>query len=393
MSKEIVLRGANIITGVMESPNSSISLRDGMVEDIFYDCRFEQKPIAPDAEVIQLDADDYVVPGLLDTHIHGYGGYGTDLMQRDAILEMSKGLAKRGVVGFFPTLYTEVPELMFKSIDAIVEAAGHEEGAKIMGIHLEGPFVSPKRSGAQNPEGISPVNLELMQAFVDHGKGLFRSMTVAPELKGMRELAIFAAKHNITLQAGHSNAEYRHIQEGVQAGILHTTHLFNAMSPLGHRDPGAAGGILMYPQMAAELIADGRHVHKDLVKMVLRNKPIHKVVLVTDSLTPTEQEGGELIAGGFPVEYKNGLFYHTTGSRPIAGSSLTMIQGIKNLVEWGVPMSDAIAMATSSPASVHRLYKSGSLISGYRGDVTVLDKNLEVKMTIVGGKIVFRQGV
>ncbi len=393
MKKELVLRRATLLTGVTKSANSDIRILDGYIEDVFFEQRFEQKDISSDAEVIDLPESAYVVPGLIDSHLHGYGGYGTDLMDSDAILEMSKGLAKRGVTGFFPTLYTEVPDIMCKSIDAIVEAAGKEEGAKIMGIHLEGPFVSPHRAGAQPPEGISEVNLDLMKRFVEHGKGLFRSMTVAPELKGMRELAIFAAKHNITLQAGHSNAEYKHMLEGIQAGILHTTHLFNAMSPLGHRDPGAVGGVLLHPQMACEIVADGVHVHPDLIKGVLRNKPLHKVVLVTDSLTPTEQESGELLAGGFPVEFVGGVFRHKTGSRPIAGSGLTLLGAVKNMVKWGVALEDAIFMATSSPASVHRLDKVGSLITGNHGDVTVLSADLEVLMTVVDGCIVYRKDI
>ena len=144
---------------------------------------------------------------------------------------------------------------------------GHEKGAKIMGIHLEGPFISPDKLGVQRPETVKKVDLALMDRLWKASEGHIVNMTVAPELKGMRDLALDCLKKGIVLQAGHTNAEYKHMTEGMQAGILHSTHLFNAMSQMHHRNPGAVGSVLIHPEISCEIIADGVHVHPDLIKL------------------------------------------------------------------------------------------------------------------------------
>ena len=202
-----------------------------------------------------------------------------------------------------------------------------------MGLHLEGPFISPEKPGALSPSAISPVNLDLMDKLWAASNGNIVNMTVAPELKNMRELALYCIKKNIVLQAGHTNALYENMLEGIQAGILHSTHLFNAMSQMHHRNPGAVGAILIHPEMSCEIIADGIHVHPDLIRLLARDKPIDKIVLITDSLKPTEQQEGTLIANGEEVALQGGCFHRKTDG-VIAGSSLSMIRGVKNLVSF-----------------------------------------------------------
>ena len=166
-------------------------------------------------------------------------------------------------------------------------------------------------------------------------------MTVAPELKGMRELALYAISNGIVLQAGHTNAEYENIEEGIQVGILHSTHFFNAMSQLHHRNPGAVGAILIHPEMSCEIIADGVHVHPDLFKLLSRDKNMSQIVLVTDALSPTEQKSDRLFANGEEVVFKDGCF-HRKADDVIAGSALTMKKAIKNTVQFGFPLTDAV---------------------------------------------------
>ncbi len=391
MNTDIIIRNGTVLTGYTKIPFCDIALRDGKILDVFNTDRFEKKEFSKEAEIYQYQGNVYITPGFIDTHIHGFGGFGVEDGRPESILGMSKALAPHGVTRFFPTIYTETPEEMCKSIDAVVAATGKEEGAKVAGIHIEGPFISPKRAGALNPKAIQKVNLNLMQQFIDHGKGWVKSMTVAPEIKGMRELALFAMKHHITLQAGHTDAKYSHMLEGMQAGILHSTHFFNAMSRLHHRDPGAVGSIMIHPEMACEVIADGKHVHHELLKLVLRDKPVSKMVLVTDSLTPTEQQSGRLVADGEEVELRDGLFYKCQGQDLIAGSSLTMIRGVQNLTWWGVPVESAVQMATSSPARIHKLDNLGALVPTYAGDLVVFTEQYEVLMTIVDGKIVYKR--
>jgi N-acetylglucosamine-6-phosphate deacetylase len=212
-------------------------------------------------------------------------------------------------------------------------------------------------------------------------------MTVAPELKGMRELALYCLRKGIVLQAGHTNATYENMLEGMQAGILHSTHFFNAMSRLHHRDPGAVGAIMIHSALSCEIIADGRHVHPDLIRLLMRDKPVSNIVLVTDSLRPTEQCCGDLVANGEEVVLSDRLFLRKA-DEVIAGSSLTMIEGLRNLVSYGVPLESAVQMASTNPARILGLGKRGLLVPGYEADVVVFDESFAIKACLVGGRFV-----
>jgi N-acetylglucosamine-6-phosphate deacetylase len=211
-------------------------------------------------------------------------------------------------------------------------------------------------------------------------------MTVAPELKGMRELALFCIKKGIVLQAGHTDAKYENMVEGMQVGILHSTHLFNAMSKLDHRNPNAVGTILTHPEISCEIIADGFHVHPDLFKLLLRDKPIDKIILVTDGLKPTGQTEGPFFANGEEVVFQDGVFRRKSDG-VIAGSGLTMIRGVKNLVSFGFSLEDAVKAASTNPAQVMRYKGKGTIIPGNDADLVVFDHNFTVLASLVGGDI------
>jgi N-acetylglucosamine-6-phosphate deacetylase len=299
---------------------------------------------------------------------------------------MSRLLAQYGVTAFNPTLYPAEKMAMLEAVRNVSAACGKENGAKIMGLHLEGPFISPDRLGVQRPESLSAVDLNFMEELWNAAGGRIVNMTVAPELKGMRELALFCIKKGIVLQAGHTNAKYENMVEGMQAGILHATHVFNAMSRLDHRNPNAVGAILIHPEMSCEIIADGFHVHPDLLRLLQRDKPLDKIVLVTDSLKPTEQAAGPFFANGEEVVMKDGAF-HRRIDDVIAGSSLTMIKGVKNLVSGGFTLEDAVKLASSNPAQVMRFSRKGTIIPGNDADLLVFDRYFNVLATVVGGSI------
>ena len=279
------------------------------------------------------------------------------------------------------------PEHMLSAVREIVFAMGREEGARIMGLHLEGPFLSQKRLGVQKATSVQNVDVHFMEQLWNAASGRIVNMTVAPELKGMRELALFCIKKGIVLQAGHTNADYNSMTEGMQIGILHSTHLFNAMRRLDHRNPNAVGAILIHPEMSCEIIADGFHVHSDLFKLLLQNKPIDKIVLVTDGLKPTEQKEGPFYANNEEVYFKSGVFYRKTDN-VIAGSGLTMIRGIKNLVHAGFSLNDAVKTASLNPAQIMRYNSQGAIIPGRFADITVFDNEFNVRFVMVGGKII-----
>ncbi len=385
MSAPICLHNGTVITGFSVMENCSILVRDGKIEDVFSERRFQQKKFDSDVRIFDVDGA-FIAPGLIDTHVHGFAGYGTEDNDPDAIVEMSRELAQYGVTAFNPTLYPSDPDNMEASIKAVVKAMGQEHGARIMGLHLEGPFISPEKLGVQRPETLQSVNLELMDRLWAASEGHIVNMTVAPELKDMRKLALYSIRKGIVLQAGHTNAMYEHMVEGMQAGILHSTHMFNAMSQMHHRNPGAVGAVLIHPEMSCELIADGVHVHPDLIRLLVRDKSSDKIVLVTDALKPTEQKTGPLTANGEDVAFHDGCF-HRCKDDVIAGSALTMITGVRNLMGYGFPVDVAVKFATMNPARVMKYEEQGALIPGYDADVVVFDKYCNVLATIIKGSL------
>jgi len=386
----ICFHNGTVLTGFAAMERCAVLVEGGVVADVFSQRRFEQKRFGSDVRIIDV-AGGYIAPGFVDTHIHGFGGYGTEdaiagSEGTDAVVQMSRLLAGYGVTAFNPTLYPSEPEVMLQSVRRVAAAIGRESGARIMGLHLEGPFISPDRLGVQRPETLSPVDLSLMEQLWEASGGHIVNMTVAPELKGMRELALFCIQKGIVLQAGHTDARYENMVEGMQVGILHSTHLFNAMSKLDHRNPNAVGAILIHPEMSCEIIADGVHVHPDLMKLLKRDKPIDKIVLVTDGLKPTEQAAGPYYANGQEVEYRDGVF-HRRIDQVLAGSSLTMIRGVQNLVKFGFSLEDAVKTASTNPAQVMRFARKGTIIPGNDADLVVFDRDFDVQATLVAGTL------
>ena len=382
----ICLHNATVYTGITALPKSTVLIQDGKIEDVISNERFRNRNIPKDAIIYYLNGAN-ISSGFVDTHIHGLHGYDTSDGTVDSILEMSKALPEYGVTGFCPTIYPQTDGNFLKSIRAIVGAIGREPGAKIYGMHLEGPFVSSEKPGVLTGKYMKKVDIDLMKKYLEGAEGHIAIMTVAPELKNMRDLAILAGKNGIVVSAGHSNATYENMLEGMQAGILHSTHFFNAMRRIHHRDPGVVGAIMIHPNVSCEIIADGYHVHKAILDLLLKVKPIHKVVLVTDALRPTGQKSGSLFANNEEVICEDGLFKRKSDGK-IAGSALTMIKGVQNLHRMGIPMHDALRMASSNPVTVisHQI-KTGSLIPGKDADVVVFNNDFDVMMTFVKGEI------
>ncbi len=328
------------------------------------------------------------IPGFIDTHIHGIGGQGTEDGTAEAILTMSEELAKEGVTTFFPTIYTDTMERILNDERAIVEAKGKERGAIIGGIHVEGPFIAPGKIGAQNPLGRQDPSLETFSAIISAGRGLVKAMTCAPELPGIEKIAKAAAEEGVALLMGHTDATYDEAMRGVGMGIRHTTHLFNAMSGLMHRYPGVVGAALMHDDVNAEIIGDGRHVHKDIVMFVIRTKGTDKVAIITDSLRPTNQREGILTANGVEVEMGDGLWVTKGNPDLIQGSCLTMHKAFRNLVSWGLTIPEASAVTSTTPARIYGLDDRGSLKEGCRADIVLLDSDLGIRKVFIGGEMI-----
>lgn len=382
MTDSFCLHNATVLTGYSVMKNCAVYVKNNKIADVFNEERFAKKRFAPDVKIINVNKA-FVAPGFIDTHIHGIGGFGADDQSGSSILRMSEILPHYGVTSFIPTLYAVKEDKLVKDIQAITAAMGKESGAKILGIHLEGPFISPERLGVQTADAVSPVDVEMMKRLWEAAEGKIINMTVAPELKGMRELALFCIEKGIILQAGHTNATYEQMLEGMQVRIMHTTHLFNAMSRIHHRNPGAVGAVFIHPEMSCELIADGVHIDPNLIKMLVQFKPIDKLVLVTDALKPTKQKADILTANGDEV-YLDKCFYRKSDG-VIAGSALTMIDGVRNLISWGLSPDQAIRMASTNPARIMNFTAKGQIAPGYDADLVIFNHNCEILGTVING--------
>ena len=380
MQSEFCLHNANVLTGFSVMPKCAVHIKHGKIIDVYNEERFKQKKVGKNIKVVDVNGA-YIMPGFIDTHIHGMGGYGTDDGKPESILKMSEVLAEYGVTSFIPTCNAAKEEKLLQNIDAIVSAMGKEKGARILGMHLEGPFLSPERMGAQMADGLSKVDLPYMKRLYKAAKGHLINMTVAPELKGMRELALYCNDKGIVLQAGHTNATYDQMMEGMQANIMHVTHLFNAMRPLHHREPGVVGAALIHSELSCEIIGDGVHVNPNLVNLLLKCKPLSQIVMITDALYPAKTD-----LSMTPDLYLDKCFYRKSDN-VMNGSAISMLDGFRNLVSWGIPIEKAVRMTSTNPAQIMKQKNIGLLVPGNDADIIVLDKDLELIYIIIKGEL------
>lgn len=361
--------------------NYGILLEEDKIASVF---PMQEKPTTPGAQVID-GQGAYAMPGLIDLHIHGFAGHGPELGSPEELLAMSNALAANGVSAFCPTLYCGQLAQMKNLLTQLAPALGHETGARILGFHLEGPFISPQKPGVMKPQDISPANVQAFAELYEAAQGKIAAVTLAPELENIGPVVDFCLQHHILPQAGHTNATYEEFIAGVRCGVTHATHAFNAMSPFTQRAPGAAGAVLMCPDVSCEIIADGVHVHPKIISFLQRVKQKDQLVLITDALRPTQQTSGPFVANGEEVVFEGGVWKRAT-DHVIAGSSLTMVQGIKNLVDFGFSLPQAVACATYNPAKRLGLIDCGNLQPGLRADITLLRKDLTLLTTIISGE-------
>ena len=369
--KHLLIINARVITAEKILPEHCIEIKDGKIAVVFPCQRLQA--LQNDIEIYDAKGA-YAAPGLIDEHIHGFAGFGPELASEEALLYMSEKLGENGVTAFCPTLYCGQPEDMLRRIRNTVGAFGKEKGARILGYHLEGPFISPKKPGVMKPQDISLIDIPALERLYEAAQGRIINMTVAPELHGIELLVNYCHEHHIRLQAGHTDATYKEFMHGAELGITHATHAFNAMREFSHREPGAAGAVLFQPEISAEIIADGRHVHPEVVAFLARVKPIKNIVLITDALRPTAQTQPPFTANEDEVFLEDGVWKRSSDS-VIAGSALTMLEGIKNLVSCGLTLPQAVTCASANPARILGLTSKGSLEPGMDADITLFDAN------------------
>ena len=305
-----------------------------------------------------------------------------------ALKTISAKLAEEGTTGFLATTMTQSEENILRALQAVREYDGNE-GAQVLGVHLEGPFVSPEYAGAQPRGYIATPSVAQFEKYDQACGGKIKKVTIAPEREGAEEMISYLSRKGIIASLGHSAATAECVKKAVKWGAKSVTHTFNAQSPFKHRDIGVAGSALLLDELACEIIADGVHVSFDAIKLLVRNKPIEQITLITDAIRAKGLRDGESELGGQKVYVKNGQARLADGT--LAGSVLKMNIAVKNMVqEVEVPFCQAIDYATKNPAKQLGLYEDrGSIAQGKRADFTVLDKDYRVIMTIVGGKTVY----
>ena len=327
----------------------------------------------------------YLVPGLIDIHTHGALGEDASDGKPEGLLKMARYYAAEGVTSWCPTTMTlKEPELM-RAMEAVRGFVRPADGAKIAGVHLEGPFVSRKKCGAQNPENLHAPDIDMFRRLNEASGGLVRLITMAPEEPGAIPF-IREASRGCTVSLGHTTADYDTAMAAYEAGASHATHLFNAMPALNHREPGVVAAALD-AGANVELITDGFHIHPAVIRLVHRLFG-EKLVLISDSLRCAGMPDGDYELGGQPITMKNGKAT-LTGTDTLAGSSVHLMEGLRRAVRFGVPLEAAVTAATLAPAKAIGLAdRIGSLAPGKAADFVLLDGDLSVRAVYIDGALV-----
>lgn len=316
-----------------------------------------------------------VIPGLIDIHIHGSMNHDTMDMDSLGLNEISKFLAKQGVAAFLPTTMT----VDIEDIKTVVNGEiPKTDGAEIMGYHLEGPYIADSRRGAQNPAHIRKPDIKEFEQFEN-----VKMITVAPEVEGGMEFIKNCKTAVVSL--GHSDADYETSLEAIKNGANCLTHTCNAMTPLHHRFPGLVGAAIT-GNAYAQVICDGVHIHPSMVMMMYRTFGKERMVLISDAVKAAGMPDGIYDLGGLPIKVVNSLAT-LLDSDTVAGSTSNLLLGVKNAIKFGIPKEDAIYMATKTPATLINVNK-GEISVGYDADFAVVDEELNVKMTVVSGRVV-----
>ena len=371
--------------------NGKIILKDKIIENkslIFEDTIIGIEDEVP-ATCEIIDAKGlYISPGLIDVHIHG--SCGADAMDEnlEAIKTISEGIAKNGVTSFLPTTMTMSKEDIYQALKNVRHWTTQQiNGAKILGAHLEGPFINENYKGAQAATNIIVSTFEFIEQFAD----IIKIVSFAPELdKDFNFTKEVKEKTNITLSIGHSEATFSEAKAAIAQGCSHITHLFNAMTPLNHREPGVVGAALM-SDTTCELIADKIHINPELFSFVLKNKGKENVVLITDSMRAGCMKDGDYDLGGQPVFVKDGAARLENGS--LAGSVLTLNKAVKNFYDHTeTDLATVIGLASLNPAkSIGISEQKGSLEIGKDADIVLFDEELNCWLTISEGRVIYNQ--
>jgi N-acetylglucosamine-6-phosphate deacetylase len=377
-----LLRGARALL-----PGGRIEAADVLLEDGRIAAVGASIAAPPDAEIIALDGLT-LAPGFIDVHVHGGGGF--SLLSADAakVERYSAWAASRGVTSFLATICGGNLQHGIACAQAVT--AAKPDGARLLGINFEGPFVSPDRRGALPGDWLQSPDLGVLDRLLD--TGVVRVMTIAPELDGADAVIRRALDRGVAVSVGHTDATYNVARRAFEAGASHVTHAFNAMRPLHHREPGPIGAAVTAKNVTVEAIADGVHLHPATVRLLIEAVGPDRVCLVTDAVTPAGLDAGVFRIGAEEASLHDGSIRLPDGT--IAGSAATMDAVVRNVVDWGCAgLAGALRMASAVPARVAGAGDHlGAISPRFDADLVALTPDLRVARTWVGGRVVYSSG-
>jgi N-acetylglucosamine-6-phosphate deacetylase len=387
-----VIYASRILTPQEEFTDCVIVVESGVITGIGHRDEVHIPPGAKDYVASGMT----VIPGFVDVHIHGAGGHDAMEASEPALDKITSTVSRFGTTSIVATTVTAPIEDTCRSLAGIARyIRNHEKssanatentrfGAEVLGIHLEGPFINPRRRGVHPVGSIVQPSVEIFEKFRAAAGGYLRIATIAPELPGALALIAAAVADGVVVGIGHTDADYAQARAAIRAGARHAVHVYNAMRPFTHRDPGIISAVLTDTDVTAEIIADGIHVAGPAIQILLGTKGFDTVLLVSDGTAATGMRDGSYRLGNFEVTVKDGVCRNSEGK--LAGSTLTIDRALRFVVEIGVPLTDAVRMATILPA--RRLGvagKKGILAVGADADLVVLTPDLQVAGVMTRG--------
>jgi N-acetylglucosamine-6-phosphate deacetylase len=372
----VALRG-RIVTDYEVWPDGTVLLGEGSIADVSPD-----DSLVAEADEVHDHPESLILPGFVDLQVNG--AFGVDVASESSRLpELSEALLSTGTTSYLPTVISS-PEGVYEEALPTIGVAGTPNGAEVLGVHLEGPFISVQKRGAHAAAHVARPDTELLARLLDLGP--VRMITLAPEVEGADRLAVLAANRGVVVSAGHSDVAFEPAYEALDGQISGVTHLFNGMSAMHHREPGLPGAAFAHPRAVCGLIADGLHVHPEMVGLAFRMLGPDRLCLVTDAIAAAGMEDGEYRLATRTVYAGGGV--PRLGSGSLAGSVLTMREAFMNILAFtGCTVPEAARMTSTSPAKlIGEGRRKGRLAPGYDADVTVMTPDLSVEAVWRGGK-------
>ena len=373
--KNVIINGKVILENSIKELN--VFFEDGKITEVSNRTPTDENVI--DAEGL------YVAPGMIDVHTHGRNGSDTMYATFKDLNNISVSELKTGVTSFLPTTMTMPAEDTKKAIAAGYDNKDKVEGAKILGMHLEGPFFSVKYKGAQPEECMIAPTVENYLSFAGEHPDFIKKISLAPEIDGALDLIKYLREQNVVVSMGHTDATYEEAVKGIEAGATSGTHTYNAMTPLKHREPGVVGAVMLHDEVYAELILDGIHVSFPAAKILSKMKGADKLILITDSLEAAMLPDGTYELGNQKVYVKDGQARLKSGN--LAGSTANLNQCVRNAYKHlDLPLYEAVGYATKNAADHLGLNDYGRIKEGCVADMIFIDDDINIHRVILNGE-------